>query len=298
MPERTCPACGQPMQGDVCVRCRAATTIAKPEHAERAKVTPPASSDGAIRAREPPQFPALSIRKEVPHVIVRWLPHIVVGVILTTCVALLFPAVEKVREASHRTQTINNFKSISLSLHNYHDQMKALPTPTRIDRDKREVQLSWRFSILPFIESSPLYSQMDSKVGWDHPNNAAFQHLHLAYYTCPHRDMPDQDGHTHFQYFIGPGTLFPANVPVTYGDIKDGTSTTFLFAEADQAVLWLRPADMDIRADQPLPLPHDYFVAAMADASVREVMREKTSDAILRQLINPNDQKPGAGWDK
>jgi hypothetical protein len=30
---------------------------------------------------------------------------------------------------------------------------------------------------------------------------------------------------------------------------------------------------------------------------VRFIQRDKIDDAILRQLINPNDNKPDAGWD-
>jgi hypothetical protein len=58
MPNSTCPTCGQPMQGDDCPRCRAATAFAKPEDAEQAKVTPPYASDhGGFREGPPPISP-------------------------------------------------------------------------------------------------------------------------------------------------------------------------------------------------------------------------------------------------
>jgi len=47
------------VQGDDCPYCRAATAIATPEHAEQAKVTPPAASDGAFSEGLPPVQPAL-----------------------------------------------------------------------------------------------------------------------------------------------------------------------------------------------------------------------------------------------
>ena len=115
---------------------------------------------------------------------------------------------------------------------------------------------------------------------------------------CPYREPIDPPGETRFQYFTGPGTMYPVNAPVALGDIKDGASNTFLFAEANQPVIWTRPADMTIRPDQPLPLPAERFLACIVDGTVRMFHRDKTSDLTLRQLIHPNDQKPDAGWDQ
>jgi len=53
MVEITCSNCGERVRGDVCPRCRAATAIATPEHAEHAKMTPAASSDVAFSAGPP-----------------------------------------------------------------------------------------------------------------------------------------------------------------------------------------------------------------------------------------------------
>jgi hypothetical protein len=53
MAEFTCSNCGERVRGDVCPRCRAATAIATPEHAEHAKMTPAASSDVAFSAGPP-----------------------------------------------------------------------------------------------------------------------------------------------------------------------------------------------------------------------------------------------------
>jgi prepilin-type N-terminal cleavage/methylation domain-containing protein len=89
---------------------------------------------------------------------------LVVIAIIAILIGLLLPAVQKVREAAARTQTINNLKQVGLSLHNCNDTYRRLPPawgefPPR--SNATQAQSSARgtihFWLLPFCEADNIY---------------------------------------------------------------------------------------------------------------------------------------------
>jgi prepilin-type N-terminal cleavage/methylation domain-containing protein len=75
---------------------------------------------------------------------------LVVIAIIAILIALLVPAVQKVRAAAAMTQCRNNMKQLGLGMHNYHDVNKQFPLEGRVSAPKG----SWCTQLLPYIEQA------------------------------------------------------------------------------------------------------------------------------------------------
>ena len=74
---------------------------------------------------------------------------LVVIAIIAILIALLIPAVQKVRESAARTQCQNNMKQLGLAMHNYHSTHKKLPSGCKSSATWGPSAL---FYLLPYVE--------------------------------------------------------------------------------------------------------------------------------------------------
>jgi prepilin-type N-terminal cleavage/methylation domain-containing protein len=120
---------------------------------------------------------------------------LVVIAIIGILVGLLLPAVQAAREAARRMQCSNNVKQLGLAFHNYHDTFRVFP----INSANRgsgggpgiaNTGKSWLQMILPQIEQSSLFNNIDFKVGLagttpSHLANQQAANTVIAAYLCP-----------------------------------------------------------------------------------------------------------------
>jgi hypothetical protein len=211
-------------------------------------------------------------------------------------------AVNRVRQAAARAQSMNNLRMIFLGLQGYQDDHKKLPLPANFDPGTGKPLLSWRVHILPYLEHKPLYDQFRLNEPWDSPHNLPLAQKMPREFLAPNNTERPND--TTYQYVVGPKTLFPhwpapgpegkpANVRLY--SIQDDRSHTFLVAESNKPVLWTKPADIEYDPLAPPPalgsLLPDYFLVCFADGSVR-ALRKNLNAELVRLLIDPADGQP------
>jgi len=165
---------------------------------------------------------------------------LVVIAIIAILIALLVPAVQKVREAAARTQCVNNMKQIGLACHSFNDTYKFLPSPGGYDPNNQQLIYGGLFFyILPFIEQQTIYNAAGNN-SWN--QNATV----IATYNCPSDPTGvggnSWNGYGTVTYAGNLGVFLPRNLPYTgaWGSkasgnlvtaMMDGTSNTVMFAE-------------------------------------------------------------------
>lgn len=207
-----------------------------------------------------------------------------------TLVGLLLPAVQAAREAARRNTSMNNLKQIMLAMHNYHDVKKSFPAHAIYSADGKPL-LSWRVSLLPYMEQRALYEQFHLDEPWDSEHNKKLIEQMPEVFLDPSSGLLLADGKTHYLGVKGEGLFFDGTANGRNTDsITDGTSNTIAVVQVDDAnaVIWTKPDDWELDADDPLAgigsLHAGIFLAVFCDGRVQAISNAIDGDTFKSLL--------------
>jgi prepilin-type N-terminal cleavage/methylation domain-containing protein len=168
---------------------------------------------------------------------------LVVIAIIGVLIALLLPAVQKVREAANRARCSNNLKQQALAVQNYASIYSERLPPANFQAPDTGAQGSTYFALLPYLEQDSLY-KIYSQNGQGYLGAGSFP---LKVFQCP--SDPTQEsgvvgGEGVTSYSINSALFAPGDTgsmvgggsPYTIGNIPDGTSNTIAFVEQVAAI--------------------------------------------------------------
>jgi hypothetical protein len=170
----------------------------------------------------------------------------VLGVCLL--LAILFPAVQRVRIANHRSRSADNLRKIGLALRMYEAEHHCFPPAYVADKDGKPLY-SWRVLLLPYMGHRGLYREFDLNQPWDSPANIQLIPRMPDEFTTPADDVSQGFGETKYLAIVGRSAVFREDGCTTSSEIGDGLSNTIMVVEANvDGVVWTKPQDLNVKS--------------------------------------------------
>jgi hypothetical protein len=154
-----------------------------------------------------------------------------VGSCVVIAIWLLLPSVGG-GPPGPRTMSTNNLKWMGLGFQNHHDLNNALPAGVLVDGSGQWLH-GWHTQLLPYIEYSPVYDEIDLTKSWKDPANVEPLKCAIPQFLNPRRhwrlgSAPDIVDGLAASHYASNVLVVGGTRRMKFGDITDGLSNTVL----------------------------------------------------------------------
>jgi prepilin-type processing-associated H-X9-DG protein len=149
-----------------------------------------------------------------------------------------------------REESGDNLRQIGIGLTAYQSTYGS-HSPLSVADSNGKPLFSWRYSILPFLDSTWL-AMPDASKPWNHPKNASLAGLPIM---CLHASLDDA-GKTMTSYVavVGPGTAWTD--VASFDQLKHPDTTIIVIEVFNSGIHWAEPRDISV--DDAIATLHDH----------------------------------------
>jgi hypothetical protein len=172
---------------------------------------------------------------------------------LLVLAVLALPVGDSEGKAHRRSSCGLNIRQLAIALTDYEQAYKSLPPAYTVDANGNRLH-SWRTLILPYLDESETYAQIDLSKPWNDPIHDKVRAQFLINYRCP---SIEKSNRTAYLALVGPNCVFNTEVPTTFAEITDGPAVTIMLVETSSKleIEWMEPRDIS---------PEDFYKYLMS----------------------------------
>ncbi len=173
--------------------------------------------------------------------------YFVLSLVLTAAAFMLLPAPPPApRDSGGRFGACkNNVQQLGIALYNYRDHASEWPS-----QQAGNPPVSWRVSLMPYLDYTPQYKDYDLTATWDSEANRPLTNREMSVYRCPSSEMKHIEGQpfpTSYALLIGDNAAWKSSGLIEPDAIPDGASNTAILTEAcGLGIIWTEPRDIDL----------------------------------------------------
>lgn len=217
---------------------------------------------------------------------------LVVIAIISLLMALLLPAIQKVRAAADKMVCASNMRQQGIALHHFHNDYNVFPASgwTKVGPGNPAGKyVGWRAVLTPYIEQDNIRKQYDLNVHWWQNPNLTLAATPIKIYLCP--STPDRAVVTSavaksprpaMTFTLPPA---PTDYEAIMGVQASINPTLYGTASANRSVMF---------RDSAIPLPRIYDGSHLTIIVVECAARPLTYRGRVQRADIPNDQ--GICW--